>query len=123
MINPLKNPLKLYLDTSVPNFLFIEDLKEKRKVTETLFHSRIWKQYEFYISAVVIGEILRAPAEKQKQLFNVLAEAEILEFTEEAEELASAYLEAMVLPKSSYEDAQHVAIATINELDAIVSWN
>ena len=123
MTNYSKKMLKLYLDTSVPNYLFIKDAKDKRKVTEILFHSAIWNQYEFYISSIVVQEILRATVEKQRQLFEVLEGIDILDFTEEAEILALAYLKAMALPKSSYEDAQHVALATIYHLDAVVSWN
>lgn len=123
MINLLKRPLKLHLDTSVPNFLFVEDAEDKRKITEKLFQKEIRNQYEFYISAVVIREIERAEAYKQQELKEALAGIEILELTKEADILAEAYIRSAVLPKSSFEDAEHVAIATINNLDAIVSWN
>ncbi len=68
MINLLKRPLKLYLDTSIPNFLFVEDADDKRKITEKLFQREIRSQYEFYISAVVIREIERAQISKQREL-------------------------------------------------------
>lgn len=123
MSNLLKRPLKLYLDTSIPNFLFVEDADDKRKITEMLFRPEIRSQYEFYISAVVTGEIMRASFEKQQRILGAIDGIAALEFSKEAETLALAYLKALALPKSSYEDAQHVAVATINNLDAVVSWN
>lgn len=46
-----------------------------------------------------------------------------MDLTKDADALAEAYIEAGVLSRSSVEDAQHVAIATLNNLDAVVSWN
>ena len=90
---------------------------------QKLFRPEIRSQYEFYISTVVIREIERAKLHKQQELKEALAGIEILELTQEADLLAEAYVRSAVLPKSSFEDAEHVAIATINNLDAIVSWN
>ncbi len=119
----LKRSLKLYLDTSVPNFLFAEDSKDKQKSTRILFEPKTRNQYNFYVSAVVIREIERAPLPKQEELKEALANIPILELTKEADSLAEAYVRAGALPESSFEDAQHVAIATVNNLDAVVSWN
>ena len=123
MLNPLKRPLRLYLDTSIPNFLFAEDAKDKQKITKDLFEPKVRNLYEFYISVVVIREIERAPLQKQKELKEELDGIPILELTKPADALAEDYIAAGALPKSSFEDAQHVAIATINNLDAVVSWN
>ena len=41
----------------------------------------------------------------------------------EAEQLAQKYLSKGALPKTSEEDARHVAIATVSNMDAVVSWN
>jgi len=46
-----------------------------------------------------------------------------LDFTDEAEELANHYISEKVLGKASLNDAYHIAIATINRLDVLVSWN
>ena len=123
MLNPLKRPLKLYLDTSIPNFLFADEAQEEQKITQALFSQKFQNQYEFYISGVVLREIERAPAEKRGRLLEKLQNIEALNFSEEAETLATAYLKAGALPKASAEDARHVAVATVDNLDAVVSWN
>jgi hypothetical protein len=42
---------------------------------------------------------------------------------EEAEYLAGAYLKEGAITRKFYEDALHIAIATINKVDVLVSWN
>jgi hypothetical protein len=41
----------------------------------------------------------------------------------ESKELAEAYLEEKILGKASLNDAYHIAIATVNRLDVLISWN
>jgi hypothetical protein len=42
---------------------------------------------------------------------------------QEAEDLADAYLKEGAITKKFHEDALHIAIATINKVDVLVSWN
>ena len=47
--------LKIYLDTSVINFLFADDVPEFKKITDDFFENYIKKEkYLAYISDVVI---------------------------------------------------------------------
>lgn len=46
-----------------------------------------------------------------------------LDATEEAERLANVYLNRNIIPKAKKDDALHIAIATICEVDAVVTWN
>ena len=120
---PLERSLKLYLDTSVPNFLFVDNDNEKRKITERLFALLSDKTFEFYISGIVLREIEKAPIAKRALLTDCLEDIEVLEFTLACERLAMAYVGNGALPKASIEDARHVAVATVHNLDAVVSWN
>lgn len=42
---------------------------------------------------------------------------------QETEELASQYIKEKVVTKKFYEDALHLAIATVYKVDVLVSWN
>ena len=48
---------------------------------------------------------------------------EYVELSIEAKQLAEKYLSESVVSKKSKVDAQHIAIATINRADVLVSWN
>ncbi|MBF0398771.1 MAG: hypothetical protein HQK78_18485, partial [Desulfobacterales bacterium] len=78
------------------------------------------------ISVTSIDEIdeLANVAKKQniKQLivdYNMV----ILELSEEATKLADEYINKGAIPKSEPEDAYHIAIASVYNLNGLASWN
>lgn len=42
---------------------------------------------------------------------------------EQTEELANYYIKERAITRKSREDALHIAVATINKVDVLVSWN
>lgn len=120
--------LKLYLDTSIINFLFAEDEPEKQDITKEFFNNFVAKGKfgGVYVSDVVIEEIEKTKdMKKKKALLDVIAKynIEVFPLTEEAIDLSNKYLIKRSIPKKKVEDARHIAIATINECDALLSWN
>jgi hypothetical protein len=77
------------------------------------------------ISEVVLKEIENASATKTIQLKNLIVQVQptMLLLEPSVGNLADAYLSHRALPPKALVDAQHVAVATVNELDYIVSWN
>ena len=114
--------LRLYLDTTIPSYVFALDTPERMEITRR-FMRLGHVNYEMIISDVVITEINRAAEPKRSLLFDVIKGFPILHSSYESDELAEAYIQAGALPRGSIEDAMHVAIATLNRVDALVSWN
>lgn len=84
------------------------------------------ESYEFVglYSEITIEELEYAP-EKVRNLqskFNSI-NSEFLVLTEEMIELARAYISENVVGKTSFADCLHIAIATVNHADFLVSWN
>ena len=50
-------------------------------------------------------------------------QTEILELSQNAVDLAQVYIEKGAIPPSEEEDAFHMAIASVNHIDSLVSWN
>ncbi len=124
MKESLERPLKLYLDTSVLNFVFAEDAPHEQEITQKLFSQvATQKLYQFYVSAIVIREVEKAPPAKREKLMSLMEDIELLVVTEAVEPLARDYLKSGAIPLGAIEDARHVAVATIHNLDAVVSWN
>ena len=123
--------LKIYLDTSVPNFLFADDSPEKMEVTLDLFSNFIKTSiYRSFISPVVIAEIDETKDnEKRLKLINIFKEypIEVLDYSEteelEIQELADKYIENKIIPEKKIADALHIAICVIKGIDYLVSWN
>ncbi|TFG14940.1 MAG: PIN domain-containing protein [Promethearchaeota archaeon] len=115
--------MKIYLETSVINFLFAEDAPEKMKITKEFFN--IINEFEVFISDIVLLEIEQAPEQKKELLLNVISQYKIkaLESTEQIDKLAQIYVDDGIIPQKYINDALHIAIATKYKMDAIVSWN
>jgi predicted nucleic acid-binding protein len=123
--------LRIYLDTSVPNFLFADDSPEKMEITLDLFTNFIKPTiYRSFISPVVIAEIEETKDDNKRiQLLNILKEypIEMLDYSEaeeiEIQELAEKYIEKKIIPEKKLADALHIAICVIKGIDYLVSWN
>ncbi|HRE41920.1 MAG TPA: PIN domain-containing protein [Ignavibacteria bacterium] len=112
---------RIYIDTSVFGGHFDDEFKEH---TIPLF-DRI-KAGEFIIlySTVTQDELENAP-EKVKDLVKSLRAdlTEFIETTDEAVDLVTEYINEKVVGQTSYADCLHIALATINRADFLVSWN
>lgn len=107
------------------NFLFQNFDAAKRQITERLFKEISEGKYLPYISEIVLREISQAPTEKRAKLeFAVKnAGAMVLEETVESFHLARRYVEAGLIPEKYENDALHLAVASVEEMDVVVSWN
>ena len=116
--------IKLYLDTSVWNFA-LETERSGSALTSEFLELLQSHEYIVIISDVVQAEILAAPELRKNQLKELidLINAEIVVSEKEAENLASIYVNEGLIPEKYYDDALHIAIATVNRCNFIVSWN
>ena len=115
--------LRLYLDTTIPNYVFTLELPEKMELTKKLFEKINQGEYEAYISDVVIEELKQAKEPKRSKLLSRIKDIIRLPFTPEARDLAEKYIKNKIISKNYLGDARHVAIATVYNIDAVVSWN
>ena len=122
----LARPLKVYLDTSILNFaVSAQDVPREKEATLQLFEEIKKGRFLAYISQVTLEEIRRAGEEKRNELIKVVRQInpEELVITEEAVTLATHYIESKIIPANQRNDALHIAIATVHNLDVIASWN
>jgi hypothetical protein len=76
------------------------------------------------LSALTTAEVAQAPGNVQEQYQSVFqSDHEYRELTAEAIRLAQGYLSAGVLGDRFLNDALHIAVASIAEVDMVVSWN
>ena len=76
------------------------------------------------VSSVVAAEVEDAPHVVQEAYGELVTlGAGILLVTAEALDLADIYLERGVLTPKFYDDATHIALATLADVDLVVSWN
>lgn len=121
--------LRIYLDTSIVSFYYADDAPEKRDITREFFDFFAKPQlYDVYVSNIVIAEIEATEnIQKRNALLDVLKDYPIslvdVQSSDEINHLAELYIENGIIPRSKLPDAYHVAIAVVNEMDILLSWN
>ncbi len=117
--------LRLYIDTSILGGLFDTEESKRVNTAGTLLRLIGDGTYEGYISRLTIEEVFEAPERIHEKLRDKISDAgfTILEESEESISLAEAYLADGAIPEKYRDDARHIAIGVVNELDYIVSWN
>ncbi|HEY2582581.1 MAG TPA: PIN domain protein [Mucilaginibacter sp.] len=112
---------RIYIDTSVVGGYFDDEFKD-----DTLAFFKRFENDEiiFVISDLLELELLDAP-ERVRNLLTKYPpnKFEIISLTEEVFNLADTYIAEKIVGKSSLEDCRHIALATINRVDVLASWN
>lgn len=114
--------MRVYLDTSVISALFDERNPERKSLTESFFQEI--GNFEPYISEITIAEVKRIPdSELQSKMRTTTSQLSILSVTDDVERLAKEYIRYGAVPEGYSEDAYHIAVAVIKEMDYLLSWN
>lgn len=112
---------RIYIDTSVIGGCFDEEFEEW---SNRLLDELIAGQKIAVVSDITYREIELAPKSVQDKLFSIPTENREDILTDiEVEELANNYVKAAAVSQKFYEDALHIANASIQKADIVVSWN
>lgn len=112
---------RLYLDTSVFGGYFEPEFELWTKI---LF-DRIKKgKYKLLFSRLTDVELTDAPQfVKELALSIPVKQLEFIDISNEANRLADTYIKENVVGETSRADCLHIALATLNNADILVSWN
>jgi len=118
----MRPKLKVYLDTSVISALFDKKNPERRSLTESFFSGL--KDFEPHISELTVAEIEKTTDyDLRNKMIEVVSLFSIVSVSNEVERLTEKYINSGAVSREYREDAYHIAIATINEMDCLLSWN
>ena len=115
---------KLYLETTLFNFYFDKD-REAHADTVKLFNEIATGKYEAFTSTYVTDELENAPQEKSEKMIGLITQYNIsvLAPNDDTMRIADLYTNEGIIPKKYLTDGLHIAIATVNDLDMIISMN
>jgi len=112
---------RFYFDTSVFGGVFDNEFDE---ATLQLFERVKLGQIICVYSDLTETELLNAPEKIRKYFKELLDEnMERVMVNDEILMLASKYVDEKVVGQTSFDDCVHIAAATINKADILVSWN
>lgn len=123
----MRRKMRVYLDTSVISALFDARNPERKSLTEAFFAEI--GNFKTFISAITVAEIERTPevelpeVELRSKMKDAASRFLVLTLTDDVEWIASEYIRHGTVPGGYSADAYHIAVAVINEVDYLLSWN
>ena len=112
---------RVYADTSVIGGCFDEEFAPWSNGLMKDFRLNNFKPV---VSELVSAEIEDAPEYVRAKYAELLElNPDILEITEEVLALAETYQQRNILTPKFYDDGVHIAVASVAEVDVLVSWN
>ncbi len=113
--------LRVYIDTSVVGGCFDSEFETD---SLELFDRFISGQFTAVISDILLLELGEAPEDVRSKLDDIPQEyIEYVALSEESVELANQYIDEGAVAERSLSDARHIAIASVEHVNVLVSWN
>ena len=113
--------MKVYTDTSVIGGCFDEEFKEW---SNALFEEFVVGAKQIMLSDLTLQELELARQEVREKVKEIPDQCKVgIGINDEAIQLAETYINEGALTNKSYNDALHIALATLNNSDVLASWN
>lgn len=118
---------KLYMETTIPSYLTSWPSRDLIIAAHQQVTREWWKKrkssFEICISQLVVDEVKAGDDEAARERLKVIDGMPLLDITYEVERVASRILVSGLIPSKAATDAAHIAIATVHEMDYLMTWN
>ncbi|MBM4127214.1 MAG: type II toxin-antitoxin system VapC family toxin [Nitrospira sp.] len=117
----------VYVETSVISYYAARPSRDIVTAARQAITQEWWNEarqyYEIYISVLVAEEANAGDAVAAQKRSDALSGLPLLEMNDAAESLARQLIDGGLIPKTSAEDALHIALATVHGMDFLLTWN
>jgi len=117
---------KIYIETSVISYFVARPSKKLVAAGHQVATQDMWNmldEFDVYISDLVIQEASQGDKTQAALRLNALEQFQVLEIDDDGKKLAQILVKHKAVPDKCPEDALHIAIAAVNGIDVIVTWN
>ena len=118
---------KVYLETSVVSYYVARPSRDLVIAARQEITHEIWPvlqdNFDIYISALVIQEASRGDKKAANKRLHAVSHIPILEITQKVQEVAQSLINENAVSSEFEEDALHIAVASINGMDFLLTWN
>lgn len=119
--------MRIYIESTIPSYIAARPARDLLQAARQQITRDWWdfrrNLHELFSSQIVIDEISSGEEEMAKKRIQLVNQLTLLELVDEAQELTKQILSAGVLPISADRDAAHIALATVHEMDILLTWN
>lgn len=117
----------IYIETTIPSYLTAWPNSElvtaaRQQITREWWETRR-HDFDLYVSQLVIDEASAGDPEAAARRLEILDGIPLLGPNEDTGILVEALIRALTLPDRAAADAVHIALAVVNGMDFLLSWN
>jgi len=119
--------MRIYIESTIPSYVVARPARDllqaaRQRLTWDWWHSKRGR-HDLFASQIVLDEIASGDAEMARQRLELVTPINLLDLTDDAKTLTKDILRSGALPPEADRDAAHIALATVHEMDILLSWN
>lgn len=123
----MKKKPTVYIETSIISYLAARPSPDLMTAACQQVTAGWWegprRSYNLATSALMVAESREGEPQMAKKRLDLLKGISVLKSTEDAKGLARALIAERALPQKAQADALHIAIATVHEMNYLLTWN
>jgi len=116
-----------YIETTIPSYYVARPsmnvIQASRQASTRAWWDGGRSGFDLFTSQEVLQEARLGDADMARQRLDFLASLPKLELTEQVGLLAQNLIQAGLVPEKAASDAVHIAVASVHQMNYIVTWN
>jgi len=118
---------RVYLETTIPSYLTAWPSRDvvmagHQQTTREWWETRR-QDFDLFVSQFVVDEAALGDPDAARRRLESLAEVPLLDLSQEIYAVANELVRGVPLPAKAAADSLHIAIATVNGMDYLLTWN
>ena len=118
---------KVYIETSILSYLTARPSNDLRAMANQNTTIEWWEnrmpEFDIFISEFVVAESSQGNADAAARRLAVIEQIPELEIEENVRQLGRALIAEGPIPVGAEIDAYHIAVAAVNGMDYLLTWN
>jgi len=118
---------KIYIETSIVSYLTARPSNNLITAAWQMETVDWWEtqrdRFDLYISEVVAEEAGRGDESAASRRLGALEDIQVLQLDRQSVDLAKELIDQGAVPRKALDDALHLAVAAVNGMDFLLTWN
>jgi hypothetical protein len=118
---------RVYIETTIVSYLTSKPSRDLIVAAHQAVTREWWEeqreQYELCTSELVLAEAARGDFASAGQRLQILSGMPLIPTTDKVTALARSLVKRGLLPEQASADAMHLALATVDDTDILLTWN
>jgi predicted nucleic acid-binding protein len=118
---------RAYIETTIPSYYVARPsmnvIQAARQASTRAWWDGGCSSFDLFTSQEVLQEAKLGDADMARERLELLSPLPKLELTDQVGALAQSLIDAGLVPEKAASDAVHIAVASVHEMNYIVTWN